>query len=246
MLFPLTIPIASELRGIGWIGVCGKISRGRLKLLLRRVRKFEVLAARVDRCNDPAQFLVLRAASFAPAVWETWNAKSHVAQRDDALAADAALLASLAATADADRDSFAMSMGPMTLGFTEFVAMRLNEHAFHTWDIEVAVNPTTGLPPQVAELVVDNLELVARYTAKPTGNTTTFVIATTQPERDFTLQLTADAVTFEPGHDGADPNLELPAEAFARLVYGRLDPVNTPSGVQGEEVDTLRRVFPGP
>jgi hypothetical protein len=32
---------------------------------------------------------------FAPGVWDTWNAKSPVVQRDDALAADAALLARL-------------------------------------------------------------------------------------------------------------------------------------------------------
>src|SRR4051794_41733676 len=34
---------------------------------------------------------------FAPAVWDTWNAKGPVAQRDDALAADAALLARIEA-----------------------------------------------------------------------------------------------------------------------------------------------------
>jgi hypothetical protein len=50
-----------------------------------------------------------------------------------------------------------MSMGPMEWGFTEFVGMRLNEHAFHTWDIEVVDDPEATLPAQVAALVVDNL-----------------------------------------------------------------------------------------
>src|SRR3954451_4296817 len=67
---------------------------------------------------------------FAPRVWDTWNAKDPVAQRDDALAADAALLARLEAVPPDQRQAFASAMGPMTFGFTEFVGMRLNEHAF--------------------------------------------------------------------------------------------------------------------
>ena len=36
-------------------------------------------------------------------------------------------------------------MGPLSLGFNEFVGLRLNEHAFHTWDIEVVFDD--GGPP---------------------------------------------------------------------------------------------------
>ena len=81
-------------------------------------------------------------------------------------------------------------MGPMTLGVLEFVGMRLDEHAFHTWDLEVGTDPTATIPPQVAELVVDNLELVARFTGTPTGDMTTVTVATTSPRRGFTVDLT--------------------------------------------------------
>jgi hypothetical protein len=38
----------------------------------------------------------------------------------------------------------------------------------------------------------------------------------------------------------------LPAEAFVRLVYGRLDPDHTPPvETGGDELDALRKVFPG-
>src|SRR4051794_11806973 len=40
---------------------------------------------------------------YAPSVWDTWNAKEPLAQRDDCLAADAALLARLQAIPDEDR-----------------------------------------------------------------------------------------------------------------------------------------------
>jgi hypothetical protein len=136
-------------------------------------------------------------------------------------------------------------MGPMQLGFTEFVGMRLNEHAFHTWDIEVAHDAEATLPPHVAALVVDNLDLVARLTAKPTGETTTITVATTAPERGFTINLTPDTVTLRTDSIAA-ADLQLPAEASARLVYGRLDAAHTPSGVHGAALEALRRVFPGP
>ena len=88
---------------------------------------------------------------YAPGVWDTWNAKTPVEQRDDALAADTALLARIEAVTPEERSTSAFAMGPMT-----------------------------------------------------------------------------------------------PAEAFARLVYGRLDPEHTPPGDHGPALDTLRRVFPGP
>jgi hypothetical protein len=137
-------------------------------------------------------------------------------------------------------------MGPMTLDFTQFVAMRLNEHAFHTWDLEVVGDPAATIPPRVAELVVDNLELVARFTAKPTGDTTTITVVTMQPQRVFSIGLTADTVTFRTDSAGEGADRELPAEAFARLVYGRLDAAHTPPGKHGPSLDLLRAVFPGP
>jgi uncharacterized protein (TIGR03083 family) len=183
---------------------------------------------------------------FAPGVWDTWNAKTPVAQRDDALAADAALLARLQDVASDDRDRFSSEMGPMTLDFAQFVGMRLNEHAFHTWDIEVVGNPEATLTEQAAALVVNNLELVARFTAKPTGENATITVATTTPARRFTIDLTPENAAFKAVSDAAAADLELPAEAFARLVYGRLDAAHTPVADHGAALDTLRRVFPGP
>jgi uncharacterized protein (TIGR03083 family) len=183
---------------------------------------------------------------FAPGVWDTWNAKSPAAQRDDAPAADAALLDRIEAVSPDERDGFSFAMGPMTFDFGQFVGLRLNEHAFHTWDIEVAADPAATIPVPVAALVVDNLDLVARFAAKPTGDTTTITIATTGPQRTFTIDLTPAAVSFTPGAAGAAPDLHLPAEAFARLVYGRLDPPHTPAAIETPALDTLRRVYPGP
>ena len=137
-------------------------------------------------------------------------------------------------------------MGQMTLDFVQFVGMRLNEHAFHTWDIEVVGDPEATLPEHVAAFVVDNLELVARLTARATGESTTITVATTAPERGFTIELAPEAAAFRSGHPAAAADLHPPAEAFARLVYGRLDDAHTPAGGNGDAIGTLRRVFPGP
>ena len=51
---------------------------------------------------------------------------------------------------------------------------------------------------------------------------------TTEPVRHFTVRLTLDSAEFSPATRAATADLELPAEAFCRLVYGRLDPDHTP------------------
>jgi hypothetical protein len=137
-------------------------------------------------------------------------------------------------------------MGPMSFDFDAYLGTRLNEHALHTWDIEVAGDPAATIPEQVVAMVVDNLELVAHYTAKSTGDTRTVTVATTRPPRRFTVALTPESVTFSPTTVEGATDVELTAEAFARLVYGRLDPEHTPRNDEGPVLDVLRRVFPGP
>jgi hypothetical protein len=130
--------------------------------------------------------------------------------------------------------------------FDAFIGLRVNEHAMHTWDIEVALDPAAVIPREVASLVIDNLELIARFTAKPTGDTATITVATTGPQRSFIVQLEPDSAALVPTAATAMVDVELTAEAFARLVYGRLDPEHTPQRDHGRALDFLRSVFPGP
>jgi uncharacterized protein (TIGR03083 family) len=184
---------------------------------------------------------------FAPSVWDTWNAKSAGAKADDALLADRALLERLDGLPDTERSSFHFALGPMTFDFAGFVGLRLNEHALHTWDIHAALDPAAVVAPEAAALVVDGLDLIARYTAKPIGTARTVTIHTTNPVRQFTIDLADDTVALSAGAGGGPPDLTVPAEAFVRLIYGRLDAGHTPA-VEGDRsvLDDLRRVFPGP
>jgi uncharacterized protein (TIGR03083 family) len=181
----------------------------------------------------------------APSVWDVWNAKSPRAQADDALVADRALIDRLASLTDDERPA-RFSLGPIDLDLAGFVSLRLNEHVLHTWDVEVSADPAVTLPAEATEVVVDNFAFVARWTAKPTGSDRAIAVRTTDPERAFTV--TPDSATLAAGDPGAAPDLTLPAEAFVRLVYGRLDPDHTPAvdAADATTLDELRRVFPGP
>jgi uncharacterized protein (TIGR03083 family) len=184
---------------------------------------------------------------FAESVWNEWNAKAPAAQATDALAADRAALERLESLTPDERARLRVDLGPLSIDYPEYVALRLNELALHTWDVEAALHPDATLPPDATAVVIDNLSLTARYTAKPTGTTETIVVRTSEPTRTFTIALTPDAVTTGEGNDSEPADVELPAEAFIRLVYGRLDPDHTPAGVTGEHhLHDLRKVFPGP
>ena len=184
---------------------------------------------------------------FNQSVWDEWNAKTPRAQADEALVADAALIEAYEVVPEAERGSLTFSLGPVSLGFDGMVGMRLNEHAFHTWDIAVALDDATVVPEDVAAVVVDNLALIARFSGRPDGQERTIAIRTTDPERDIALRLSADGVEVATGESGQTPDLVLPAEALSRLVYGRLDPEHTPAFTgDAALLDTLRAVFPGP
>jgi uncharacterized protein (TIGR03083 family) len=183
--------------------------------------------------------------AFAPSVWDEWNAKSPEAKAKDALAADRALLDRIESLSDEERDRLQFSMGPITVDFEGFVGMRLNEHTLHTWDVEVALDPHATLDDDATQLVVDSLEMIARYTGKPNGVVHDVTVRTSDPTRHFTVSLGTDSVSFTPVGSTGTPDLEVPAEALIRLVYGRLDPDHTPAGPDPALLEELRGVFPG-
>jgi uncharacterized protein (TIGR03083 family) len=179
-------------------------------------------------------------------VWDEWNAKDPDAQAADALAADAALQTRLTALTPEEATTLRFAMGPMELDLLTFLGMRLNEHVVHTWDVAVTFDDAATIPPDAAELVVDNLALITNFAGKPTGTVQTLSIRTAAPDRSFEIALRADGVALSPQPPVAVPDLELSGDALIRLVYGRLDPARSPV-VDGRstELDELRKAFPG-
>ena len=184
--------------------------------------------------------------AFAPSVWADWNARSPEDQATGYVAASADLLALLAGLTDDQRSGLSISMGPVAFDADTFVGLLLNEHVLHAWDVEVALDPTATLPVPSTELVVDNLAMVAGWTGRAPETGGSLEVRTDAPERRFTLTLGPGRVALEPSVDGAAPDLRIPAEAFVRLVYGRLDDEHTPAVEGPVDLDGLRAVFPGP
>ena len=190
------------------------------------------------------------ADDYAQPIWDVWNAKAPGARVADSLVAGRALLERFESLDESERARVQYPVGAMTVGFARLVIMRLAEHALHTWDVEVVLDPNATLPSDAAGFVVENLAMIVQYTAKPTGTERVVQIHTVDPSLDLTLSLGTDAASLAPSAVPAVPNrviadLELPTEAFVRLVYGRLDPAHTPP-IRGEiDLDELRQVFPG-
>ena len=178
-------------------------------------------------------------------IWDEWDAKSPDVQVADALVADRTWLDDLRALDPERLEAVTIQFGPMKLGAETFLWMRLAEHALHTWDVAVVLDPAATVAPDAVEELVDGLPMMAARVAKPTVRTSV-VVHTTSPERDLVLTLGDGVASLTPGSQG-DARLTLPAEAFLRLVYGRLDAEHTPPEIEAEgvDLDDLRRSFPG-
>jgi uncharacterized protein (TIGR03083 family) len=181
----------------------------------------------------------------AQAVWDEWNAKDPEAQADDARAADRALLDRLAALTP-EEAAMRLTMGPMDLDLPTFLGLRVNEHALHTWDVAVTLDAAATIPEAAAALMITTLPMMSRFVGKPTGAERDITIRTEGPTAYFIVALRPDGVAVSLSEPVERPDLELTAEAFVRLVFGRLDPDHTPS-IQGSpsDLDELRRAFPG-
>jgi hypothetical protein len=110
-------------------------------------------------------------------------------------------------------------------------------------------DPKETLAPDAVALLIDGIDQLAARTGKPDGQQRKIRVTTTDPERQFILE-TGDAVTLKADDEGTPElglsELRLPAEAFVRLIYGRLDEAHTPPVENaGVELDELRQIFPG-
>ncbi len=195
------------------------------------------LDAGLDGTEPPGQ------AAFGP-IWESWNAKAPQDQAADAIRSDGALVARLEALDAEQLAELRLAMFGMDLDVAMLARMRLGELAVHTWDVAVALDPAATVAADAVDLLIDALDQLARRSGKADGGPLSVRVDTTGPDRQFLLQVADEVELTESGDGGAE--LTLPAEAFIRLLYGRLDPAHTPAVQPAQfDLDPLRKVFPG-
>ncbi|MGH3292347.1 MAG: maleylpyruvate isomerase family mycothiol-dependent enzyme, partial [Trebonia sp.] len=154
-------------------------------------------------------------------IWEAWNARSPEEQAARSVAANEALVTRIESLTPQQRAAFNVTMfGRMPVDLAGILGLRLSEHALHTWDIAVTLDPAAKVAPDAVDLLVDRLPLMAGFLGKNGSAPVAVAVTTADPERAFTLD--TGGVTLAPAGEGDEPTatLALPAEALLRLVYG--------------------------
>jgi uncharacterized protein (TIGR03083 family) len=194
-----------------------------------------------------------RGADFNQSVWDTWNAKAPAAQAQDFVTVNDKLVARYESIDDATRDAIRIDLGflPQPLDLATAAGLRLSEFAHHSWDVRVAFDPAVTLSIASASLLIDQFGLLFGWLGHGDlveGRHGALAVRTIEPDRYLGVEL-GDKITLTEVSSQPDAVLTITAEAWLRLIAGRLAPENTPSTTEltGELVslDDLRRAFPG-
>jgi len=178
-------------------------------------------------------------------IWDKWNARSPEEQAAQSVSANEAYVSRVESLTPEERTAFHVTMfGRMQVDLAGALGMRLSEHALHTWDVAVTFDPAARVAPDAVDLLIDRLTLMTGFMGKQAPAPVAIAVTTTAPDRAFTLD--TGGVTLAPAgaDDAPTASLTLSAEAFIRLVYGRLDNEDDLKA-SGVTLSELKSVFPG-
>lgn len=181
-------------------------------------------------------------------IWDTWNSRSPEEQAAQSIAANEALISRVESLTPGQLEAFRVSMfGGMTMDVSGLLRMRLSEHAVHSWDIAVAVDPDARVAQDAVELLVGGLPQMMQWMGKKTADPMVISVATSNPDGTYTLDTAGVTLTPVAGETPASASVELTSEALLRLVYGRVDSSTLASGelrAEGVTLPELQAVFP--
>ena len=159
--------------------------------------------------------------AFKP-VWDTWNARSPEEQAARSVEANEVLVAGLESLTPEQREAFGVTMfGAVSMDLAGLLGMRLSEHAVHTWDIAVALDPSAAIAPDAVDLLVDQLQRMAGFMGKKASAPVAVAVTTTSPDR--ALALDTGGVTLGPAVADDDPR-RVPCPARGGVRPARLRP----------------------
>jgi uncharacterized protein (TIGR03083 family) len=187
-------------------------------------------------------------------IWDAWNAKSPEEQAADSIAANESLVSRVESLTPDQLDAFRVTMfGGMVMDIAGLLRLRLGEHAVHTWDVAVAVDPAAHVSQDAVDLLVGGLPQLMQWVGKKAAEPAVIAVTTSNPDGAYTLDtgtLDTGGVTLTPGapEAPASASLALTSEALLRLVYGRADESAVAAGelrMTNVTLPELRAVFPG-
>jgi uncharacterized protein (TIGR03083 family) len=179
-----------------------------------------------------------------PGIWDTWNARSPEEQAARSVEANEALVSRIESLTPEQRAAFQVTMfGPVPMDLATFLGMRLSEHALHSWDVAVALDPAARVAPDAVELLIDTAPRMAGFIGKKAPAPATIAVAVTDPDRAFTLD-TGGVSVLPASSEATTASVALPAEAFIRLLSGRIGD-GAELKADGVTLAELKAVFPG-
>jgi uncharacterized protein (TIGR03083 family) len=183
-----------------------------------------------------------------PPIWDAWNAKSPEDQARDSIDANERFVASLEELDEETMESFRLTLFGMERSMAGLLRMRLSEHALHSWDIVVVSDPAATVDPDAVALLIDGVSEMVERVGKPAERPQAVAVTSHDPDRQFVLDTGGVSLVPSPASPSVDATLDLPTEAFLRLIYGRLDDAHVNADavhLTGITLDDLRGVFTG-
>ncbi|WIX90481.1 maleylpyruvate isomerase family mycothiol-dependent enzyme [Amycolatopsis sp. DG1A-15b] len=181
-------------------------------------------------------------------IWARWDGSAPRAQAEGFLEHNGRWLETVEALTPEQRSSLTVDLGflPEPVPLVTALGMRLSEVANHSWDVRVAFDSGAGVDAGSAAVLVDlmtgPLGFMLSFLAKPAELANPVSVAV--PGAGLVID---DAVTVVDHLESPSATFTGPAEAFIRLLSGRLKaPYDKDVTVEGAvTLDELRRVFPG-
>lgn len=181
-------------------------------------------------------------------IWDRWDASAPRAQVEGFLEHNSRWLATVEALTPEQRSSLTVELGflPEPVPLVTALGMRLSEVANHSWDVRVALDPKAGVDAGAAEVLVELLTGPLGFLLGFFGKAAELSepVSVAVPGAALVID---DAITVVDDLEAPSATFDGPAEAFVRLLSGRLKaPYDEGVGVNGSvTLDDLRRVFPG-
>ncbi|WP_112236494.1 maleylpyruvate isomerase family mycothiol-dependent enzyme [Kribbella monticola] len=186
-------------------------------------------------------------------VWDRWNAMSPKERADGFVEKNETLIALFESLDATQREELRIELGylPEPADVATVGRMRLNEFALHSWDVRAGLDEKATVAPEAVVELLEGPNNLIGWISKPAalnGSFSVIQVTTSEPASELTLHLNDPVSIDNAPADNADGTLTLPAEAWLRLLAGRLRPQYTPEGIQttgAASLDTLRQVFAG-
>ena len=182
-------------------------------------------------------------------IWDTWNARSPEEQAAQSIAANEALVSRVESLTPDQLAAFRVSMfGGMIMDAAGLLRMRLSEHAVHSWDVAVVVDPAARVSQDAVGLLVGGLPQMMQWMGKKADEPAVIAVTATSPDGAYTLDTGGVTLTPVAPEAPASASLELTSEALLRLVYGRVDESAVASGelrTTNVTLPELQAIFPG-